>query len=115
MYTSARYIPRWLPGLVFLLTTVFTPAFGKSWWKEEWTIRKKITIDTGSAGVPIADPIGAGTVLVRLHDGNFQFAAAREDGSDIRFVSEDDKTLLPHHVEKYDGLLNEAYVWVKLP
>ncbi len=49
-----------------------------------------------------------------MHDGNFRFAEAKEDGSDIRFVADDEKTLLPYHIEKYDALLNEAFVWVKL-
>ena len=46
--------------------------------------------------------------------GNFQFDAAREDGSDIRFVSEDNKTLLPYHIEKYDALMGEAFLWVRV-
>ncbi|MEI9898607.1 MAG: DUF2341 domain-containing protein [Chthoniobacter sp.] len=54
-------------------------------------------------------------VLVRLHEGNFQFGSARDDASDLRFVAADDKTLLPFHIEKFDGLLNEAYVWIKVP
>lgn len=94
------------------------PAFTGSahaWWNKDWTIRKKITIDTSAKGVAIAEAIGSTAVLVRLHDGNFQFAGAKEDGSDLRFVTEDDKTLLPFHTEKYDGLLSEAFVWVKVP
>lgn len=86
-----------------------------SWWNKDWTIRKKIDIDTSTAGAPIAEPIGTTAILIRLHDGNFRFAEAKEDGSDIRFVAEDEKTVLPYHIEKYDGLLNEAFVWVKLP
>jgi biopolymer transport protein ExbB len=86
-----------------------------SWWNKEWTIRKKIDLDTSPAGAPIADPIGTTAILLRLHDGNFRFAEAKEDGSDIRFVADDDKTLLTHHIERYDALLNEAFVWVKLP
>lgn len=86
-----------------------------SWWNKEWTIRKKIDLDTSTAGAPIADPIGTTAILLRLHDGNFRFAEAKEDGSDIRFVAGDEKTLLTHHIEKYDGLLNEAFVWVQLP
>lgn len=87
----------------------------QAWWNNEWTIRKKITADTTDAGVAIAGPVGQSAVLVRLHDGNYQFLSAKEDGSDIRFVSEDDKTLLPFHIEKYDSLLNEAFVWVQVP
>ena len=86
-----------------------------AWWNSDWTIRKKFEIDTSTAGLPIADQIGTVAVLVRLHDGNFQFPDAKEDGSDIRFLAEDDKTLLAYHIEKYDALLNEGFVWVKLP
>jgi biopolymer transport protein ExbB len=86
-----------------------------TWWDKHWTVRKQITIDTSAAGVPISDPIGKATVLVRLHDGNYQFLAAKEDGADIRFVASDDKTLLPYHVERYDSLMNEAFVWVQVP
>jgi biopolymer transport protein ExbB len=86
-----------------------------AWWNKEWTIRKKIDIDTTTAGAPIADPIGTTAILIRLHDGNFKFTEAKEDGSDIRFVASDDKTLLTYHIEKYDALLNEAFAWVKIP
>ncbi|HXY60605.1 MAG TPA: DUF2341 domain-containing protein, partial [Chthoniobacterales bacterium] len=87
----------------------------QAWWNKEWTIRKRIDIDTSTAGAPIADPIGTTAILIRLHDGNFRFTEAKEDGSDVRFVAADDKTLLTHHLEKYDALLNEAFVWVKIP
>ncbi|MDR3401070.1 MAG: DUF2341 domain-containing protein [Chthoniobacter sp.] len=94
------------------LSSISTSAH--AWWNPEWTIRKKITIDTAPAGLNPGDaPIGA-VVLIRLHEGNFQFGNAREDASDLRFVAADDKTLLPFHIEKFDGLLNEAYVWVKV-
>lgn len=85
------------------------------WWNTDWTQRAKITLDTGSDAAGLTEPAGSAAVLVRLHEGNFQFAAAREDGSDIRFVAADGKTVLPHQIEKFDGLLNEAFIWVKLP
>lgn len=79
-----------------------------SWWSGEWGVRKNVLVENGNA-------LGGGAVLVRLHEGDFSFPAAKEDGSDLRFVAADDKTLLPYHVEKYDSLLNEGFVWVKLP
>ena len=91
------------------------PTAAHAWWNGDWSIRKKITIDTSATGTAINQPIGSVAVLLRLHDGNFQFASAKDDGSDIRFVAADDKTLLSYHVEKYDSLLNEAFVWVKVP
>ncbi len=87
----------------------------QAWWNKEWNVRKKITVDTTSTGAEITDPIGSGVVLVRLHQGNYQFAAGREDGADIRFVDADDKTLLPFHIEKFDALMNEAFAWVRVP
>src|SRR5260370_6177108 len=86
-----------------------------AWWNDEWTLRKKITLDTTSTGTVITDPIGTSAMLIRLHDGDFQFASAKDDGGDLRFVAEDDKTLLTYHIEKFDSLLDEAFVWVKLP
>jgi biopolymer transport protein ExbB len=86
-----------------------------TWWNPEWTERAKVTLDTGGDAAGLTDPAGGASVLVRLSDGMFHFNSAREDGSDIRFVAADGKTLLPHQIEKYDNLLNEAYIWVKLP
>ncbi len=86
----------------------------KTWWDKEWSIRKKLTVDVSPAGGAITEAIGAATVLVRLHDGNFNFGAAKEDGSDLRFVAGDEKTLLPYHIEKFDPLFNEGFVWVKV-
>jgi biopolymer transport protein ExbB len=103
---------RLLLGALAILTLSGT-AHG--WWDGDWTIRRKIVIDTTSQGVAIDDPIGSTAVLLRLSDGDFQFQAAREDGSDIRFVAADDKTLLPYHIESFDSLMSEAFVWVKVP
>jgi biopolymer transport protein ExbB len=101
-----------LLGLAFI---TLWPVSARAWWNDEWALRKKITIDTSSAGAAVTDPIGATPVLVRLHVGNFRFGSAKEDGSDLRFVSGDDKTPLKHHIEKYDSLLGEALVWVGVP
>ncbi len=97
----------------FLSFGFLEPA--SAYWNKEWTIRKQITIDPGAAATPLAGPIGTVALLLRLHDGNFTFAEAKDDGSDIRFVAGDDKTLLPYHIEKYDSVLDEAFVWVKVP
>ena len=86
-----------------------------AWWNPAWTQRQKITLDTGTGAAALSEPAGCATVLVRLSDGNFQFAGAREDGGDLRFIAADGKTVLPHQIERYDNLLNEAFVWVRLP
>ncbi len=95
------------------LMVMICSSTAHAWWNSEWTMRKKVTIDLKSAG--ISEPVGAAPVLIRLHDGDFQFAAAKDDGSDLRFVAADDKTPLAYHIEKYDALMSEAFVWVKVP
>jgi biopolymer transport protein ExbB len=91
------------------------PVPAAAWWNDQWTVRKKITIDTGATGSGIGEPIGTAPVLVRLHLGNFRFDAAKEDGGDLRFVAADDKTPLKFHIEKFDSLLGEALLWVNVP
>ena len=86
-----------------------------AWWNDEWSLRKPIILDVTDSGVPLAGATGETAVLVRLHDGNFQFPAALPDGADVRFVAGDDQTPLVYHFEKYDSLLNEAFAWVKVP
>jgi len=100
-------------GMVAALVFASSPA--KAWWNDDWQLRKKITIDASASGANITDSIGTTPALVRLHPGNFRFSAAKEDGSDLRFVAGDDKTPLKHHIEKYDALLGEALVWVAVP
>lgn len=111
--STANILSAALFGLVAGLT--MAPTAAQAWWNDDWSLRKKITIDASASGANITDPIGTVPVLIRLHAGNFRFSAAKDDGSDIRFVAGDDKTPLKHHVEKYDALLAEALVWVSVP
>jgi len=111
MKRTALSIPQCL--VIACVGCLLLPVTAHAWWNNEWTLRKKITIDTTSNGVPITDPIGTSVVLVRLSD--FQFSAAKDDGSDIRFIADDDKTPLTYHLEKYDSLMGEAFAWVKIP
>lgn len=100
---------------VFAAVLMLLPAIAHGSWNDEWAARKRLEIDTSAAGANITEPIGQVAVLVRLVPGNFRFDAAKEDGSDLRFIAGDDKTPLPYHIEKYDALLGEALVWVGIP
>ncbi|HET8705274.1 MAG TPA: DUF2341 domain-containing protein [Pseudomonadales bacterium] len=85
------------------------PAISQAWWNDEWEFRKKISVEVSADG-------HEEQTLLRLHTGNFAyFMDTKADGSDIRFVSEDDKTPLNYYVEKYDQATQMAFVWVKLP
>lgn len=96
------------------LGAALVPGAANAWWNDEWSQRKPLTVDTGASAAGITDEIGTVPVLVRLHTGNFRFEKARDDGADLRFVAGDDKTPLKFHIEKWDGLLGEAFVWVRL-
>lgn len=109
---KARFLKLLFLSLLGLLS-ISTSA--RAWWNPEWTIRKKITIDAAAAGLNPGDAPVTAVVLIRLSDANFQFSSVRDDASDIRFVAGDDKTPLSYHIERFDNVLNEAYVWVKVP
>ncbi len=100
-------------ALASLLAAVSCSA--QTWWNDAWTVRKAIGVRGSAAGAAQGSPVGTAPVLVRLFDGNFTFDSAQENGSDLRFVLADGKTVLPHHIERYDRGLNEALVWVQVP
>jgi biopolymer transport protein ExbB len=120
--STARRLRTPLLALLALLTAAASPATRAAdegepapWWDSEWTVRKQVTVTGGAGGAGVTEAVAQPAVLVRLLEGDYQFALAKEDGSDLRFVSADGKTLLPYHFEKYDGLMGEAFAWVKLP
>lgn len=99
--------------IALFVLVLLLPASAQAWWNEEWTVRKKITLDTQAAGVQgEADAV---PVLVRLSTGNFDFLSAKPDGSDLRFLAEDDKTPLKFHIEQYDSVNELAFIWVQIP
>jgi biopolymer transport protein ExbB len=91
------------------------PLMAHAWWDDQWQFRKQITLNTSPAGADLKAPVNDVPVLVRLHTGNFNFADAKEDGSDLRFVAADEKTLLKHHVELWDAVNELALIWVRVP
>ncbi len=103
----SRILPLLFLALAALLSTSL-PA--KAWWDGAWKDRTKLTLD-----VEGSDAVGTVTLSVRLNDSNFNFDAASQDGSDVRFVAADDKTVLVSHLEKFDSVNNQALAWVKVP
>ena len=86
-----------------------------AWWNTDWVHRQKIVLDTAATGADIKENLANVTVPVRLHTGNFVFADAKPDGSDLRFVGGDDKAPLKHHIERWDGINEIAILWVQVP
>ena len=104
---------RWFVSAFVLL---LIPSMAFAFWDNDWSFRKKITLDTSATGVDISASLIDLPVLVRLHTGNFSyFSDSKPDGSDLRFIAADDKTPLKFHVERYDSANQLAYVWVRVP
>lgn len=103
---------RFITILSLLLALPFC-ANAAGWWNADWTLRKKITLDTVAAEV--SAEAQSVPVLVRLSTGNFDFLSVKQDGSDIRFIAEDDTTELKYHIERLDMVNELAYVWVQMP
>jgi biopolymer transport protein ExbB len=98
-----------------LLLLLVLPLSAQAWWSGDWKYRKKILVNTSPTGADLKDSVGTAVVAVRLHSGNFLFTDARPDGSDLRFVANDDKTPLKYFVEFFDSANQLALVWVQLP
>lgn len=90
------------------LTAFAAPA--AAWWEEGYAYRTRINLNTTAAG--ITGEVARAPVLVRLHQGNFNFEDVKADGSDLRFVAGDDRTPLKFHIEKWSRQEQQALVWV---
>lgn len=80
-----------------------------------WNYKRKLTF-TGNVSGTNLDNF---PVLVHLTNANFNFAHAKTNGEDIRFIDSDqcpsDATPLKHEIENWDQAGQEAWVWVKVP
>src|SRR5260221_5910634 len=70
-----------LTGLLFGLVAALTlcPSPVKAWWKDDWQLRKKSTIDASGSRTKITNPIGTSTVFIRPHIQNCPFGTAQAD------------------------------------
>ena len=71
-----RTNPIFLKSLISgLLALALFAGTANAWWNDEWSIRKKVTLDTTDKGVALPDATGAVPALIRLHDcGRQDFA-----------------------------------------
>jgi biopolymer transport protein ExbB len=108
---------RFVALLTFAATALvmMLPGAANAWWNKDWTQRTRITLNTGAQGLETKAAVTGVTIAVRLHSGNFDFAGAKEDGSDLRVVAADDKTPLKFSVERFDGIDELAVLWVQVP
>ena len=108
---TMKYFRAFLAALLGLLAQ---PLLAGT-FAEDWPHKQKIVIDTTSTGVELKEGASRVPLAIRLHTGNFAFAEAKPDGSDLRVVAADGKTPLPFHIEKFDSANELAVVWVQAP
>ena len=105
-----------LSRLICLLLFFSFPSISFAWWNDAWSYRMAIGIDASATGASLAETNENVAVLLKLHSGNFEdFFLIKEDMSDLRFIANDDKTPLKHHIEHFDLINQFIYIWVKLP
>lgn len=102
-------------SVLLALLVLVLPMSAQAWWNGDWKYRKKITINTSPTGADLKDGVANALVSVRLHSGNFLFTDSKPDGSDLRFVANDDRTPLKFFVEVFDSSNQLALIWVQLP
>jgi biopolymer transport protein ExbB len=98
-----------------LLTSAFAAAPAWAWWNKAFTQRTTVVVDTSAQGQETKEAAAALPLAIRLHSGNFDFLGAKADGADLRVLGADDKTPLPHRIERFDAGNELALLWVQLP
>lgn len=103
---QSKYFLIWVTSLFILFT-----SYAHAEWNADWAARKKISINAQG----LSEPVSNAQVVVRLHSGNFDFTSVNVDGSDLRFIAQDDKTELKYSIEKFDAVNELAVIWVQVP
>ena len=105
-FTPKKPLLVWVASIFLLASTL-----AQAQWNDAWTVRQKVSINAVGITQAVTQPL----VVMRLHSGNFDFASVNVDGSDIRFIAQDDKTELKYFVEKFDAVNELAIIWVQIP
>ena len=101
--------------LAFIALILCCTSQAHAWWNPDWPQRTRLVLDTSEQGVPTREPVQSFALAVRLHSGNFDFLAAKPDGSDLRILAGDDKTPLAFRIERWDADNELAVIWVQVP
>ncbi|MCL5667137.1 MAG: DUF2341 domain-containing protein [Patescibacteria group bacterium] len=86
------------------------------WYNASWNYRQKLTVNHGQ----VAGNLSNFPVLVSLSSNDLKSTVnggkvGKTDGTDIVFVSQDNKTKLFHELDSYNSSTGQLTAWVKLP
>ena len=80
-----------------------------AWWNTSWTRRRQITFDNSAQ----ASNLTNFPVMVGLTSSTVDYAQTQDSGQDIRFLDQDNSTLLPYEIETWDET-GTSTIWVKV-
>jgi hypothetical protein len=80
------------------------------WYDPSFAFRRKLTLDHAAGTESLTDF----PVLVQLDSSRITYGSVQGDGRDVRFVDDDDATLLSYEIEQWDGA-GTSIVWVEVP
>ncbi len=105
--------PTWLRVALLALVGLLPAVDASAWWNTSWSHRRKLTLNNTAPG---ATAQTAFPVLIVLDSLNVRidYGKTQNAGQDLRFVDDDDTTLLAHEIEKWDESGNSS-VWVRVP
>lgn len=95
-----------VPGLLLVFADTRAQALAG------WKFHKDIKINTSASGANVPGKVDRYPLAVILEAPGFDFAQAKDDGSDIRFTKPDGSPL-PHEIESWDKAGKSAAIWVK--
>lgn len=86
------------------------PPVLEPWWDCGWVARRELTLEVPDVGESLVDV----PVLVVLDASRIDPSIMAVDGHDLRFVAEDDASVLSHELEQWapEGL---SWAWVRVP
>jgi choice-of-anchor A domain-containing protein/uncharacterized repeat protein (TIGR01451 family) len=99
----------WIFFLLFSFIFSLIVKAQTGWNSQDWQYRRAITINNSSSS-----PLNNFQVKVSLNS-SFDFGRCNADGSDIRFTSDDEQTLIPYWIEEWNPSGTAASIWVKVP
>jgi biopolymer transport protein ExbB len=85
------------------------PPTPSGWWDARWRKRARITVSDPALKEELSDF----QVLVKLEPGGLDYAAARGDGADLRFIAADG-TRLDHEIDGWSPG-GTSWLWLRLP
>ena len=95
--------------VVILMALLPVQSLFAQGWLANWPYRSSVTV-TNSVAAGLTDY----QVQITLNNGNFDFAMAKTDGSDIRITMSDGTSIIPFWIENWTQGTT-ASIWVKVP